>query len=123
MAWLSLPDKSALISTLPAASARLPATRLRATLPEATPAVGVTATVKWLLSTLVTEPTVPLVALKLPVPTVPTTASSKLTWKVRASLVTAAAVSSVTLLTTGVWVSMPMDGVLPAPPGLPATSV
>ena len=54
-----------------------------------------------LVPTRLTAVTVPLVAVKLLVPTVPTTASSKVTVKVMASLVTLATVASVTLLTLG----------------------
>ena len=45
MAWLSLPDRSALMTALPAASRRPVPTKLSATLPEATPLLGVTTTV------------------------------------------------------------------------------
>ena len=56
---------------------------------------------------LTTLLTVPFVAVKLPVPTVPTTASSNVTSKLIISLVTAAKVVSVTVLTLGASVSRP----------------
>ena len=45
MPWVSLADKSALTNALPAASVKVPATKLSATLPLAKPAVGATTTV------------------------------------------------------------------------------
>ncbi len=58
-----------------------------------------------MLSTAVTDVTVPLVAVKLLVLTVPTTASSKVTVNVMA-LLAVPLVASVTVLTTGALVSM-----------------
>ena len=45
MPWLSRPDRFAATAALPAVSIAPPATRLSATLPDATPAVGFTTTV------------------------------------------------------------------------------
>ena len=45
MPWLSRPDRFAATAALPAASVAPPATRLSATLPDATPAAGFTTTV------------------------------------------------------------------------------
>ena len=76
-----------------------------------------------MLSTVVTELTVPLVAVKLATPTVPTTASPKTTLKVIGSFVTLAAVLSVTAVTAGAMVSYAKLMVLEAGPALPAASI
>ena len=108
MAWLSSVDRLALVTALPVASVNPVPTKLSATLPLAVPAVGVTTTVYTLVvPTWVTEVTVPLVAVKLEVLTVPTTASSKVAVKVMASLVTLAVVASDTDVMAGALVSMP----------------
>ena len=108
MAWLSSVDKLALATALPVASVNPVPTKLSATLPLAVPAVGVTTTVYTLdVPTWETEDTVPLVAVKLEVLTVPTTASSKVAVKVMASLVTLAVVASETDVMAGALVSMP----------------
>ena len=59
-----------------------------------------------------TELTVPLVAVKLLVPTVPTSASVKVTVKVMAELVVVADALSVTVVTVGAVVSMTGSGVV-----------
>ena len=104
--WLSRPDRFAATAALPAVSVAPPATRLNATLPDATPAVGLTTTVYWLGVTCVTLAIVPLVAVKLPVET-PVTTSLKVAVKLIGPLVTEAATSSVTAVTVGARVSMP----------------
>ena len=76
-----------------------------------------------MLSTVVTELTVPLVAVKLATPTVPTTASPKTTLKVIGAFVTLAAVLSVTAVTAGAMVSYAKLMVLEAGPALPAASI
>ena len=58
-----------------------------------------------MVPTRVTDDTVPLVAVKLDVPTVPKTASLKLAVKVTVSLVTLAEVVSVTAVMVGAVVS------------------
>ncbi len=58
-----------------------------------------------MLSTIVTEVIDPLVALKLPAPTVPTTPSPNVTVNVVAELVLVATVLSVTAVTAGAVVS------------------
>ena len=75
-----------------------------------------------MLPTCVTEVTVPLVAVKLPTPTVPTRAALKVTVKLMGSLVTAAAVVSVTVLTVGAEVPN-VKLVVPARLALAAASV
>ena len=106
MAWLPKMAKLALANGLPAASVRPAPTRLRATLPAATPAVGVTTTVYALVvPTCTTAVMLALVAAKLPTLTRPAMASSKVTVKVMASLVTPAVTLSLTAVTSGAWVS------------------